>query len=72
MARCAKKQINYEEEVMKIDNQIAKHLNTVAELKDKKSELLKQKKHYELMELNNYLNSKNLNIEDLLKQVKAV
>ena len=58
MARVAKKKLNYDEEIMKIDSQITKHINAIAELKERKSELLSQKQHAELLELNNYLKSK--------------
>ena len=72
MPRGTKKQINYDEEIMKIESQIAKHTNTISELKEKKSELLQQKRYAELLELDNYLKSKKLDISDLLKQVKVV
>lgn len=72
MARVAKKKLNYDEEIMKIDSQITKHINAIAELKERKSELLSQKQHAELLELNNYLKSKNVNVSDLLKQLNAV
>lgn len=72
MARGIKKQINYDDEIAKIDAQITKHTNTISELKERKSELLSQKQHAELLELNNYLKSKNVNVSDLLKQLNAV
>ena len=35
MARGIKKQINYDDEIAKIDAQITKHTNTISELKEK-------------------------------------
>lgn len=65
MPRGIKKQINYSEELSKIDARIIHHQNSIKELKEKREELLQQKDKEEIISLKNYLIQNHLTTQDL-------
>lgn len=70
MPRGIKKQINYSEELSKIDARIIHHQNSIKELKEKREELLQQKDKEEIVSLKNYLTQNHLTTQDLIALVE--
>ena len=70
MPRGIKKQINYSEELSKIDARIIHHQNNIKELKEKREELLQQKDKEEIVSLKNYLIQNHLTTPDLIALVE--
>jgi hypothetical protein len=66
MPRGVKKTINYNEEIPKIEMQINRHLKTIKELKNKKSEFIKAQEFEQVKQLNNFLQSNNISAQSLL------
>mgnify|MGYP006966740625 CR=1 FL=1 len=70
MPRGIKKQINYSEELSKIEARIIHHQNSIKELKEKREELLQQKDKEEIVSLKNYLTQNHLTTQDLIALVE--
>lgn len=71
MPRGIKKQINYTEEIEKIDNRIAQYTHCISELKDRKDELKQQQHLEEVTNFEAFLTCHNLTLQeatDLLSQ----
>lgn len=70
MPRGVKKQVNYEDEIKKIDAQIAKHKKAITALKNHKKDLQGKREKYDLSRLRNVLQTSGMSIEELLKLAK--
>lgn len=69
MPRGIKKEINYAEEIEKVNLRIIHHQNSIKELEEKKQNLINQKTEKDMNLLFSYLSEHNISAEDLLKQL---
>lgn len=66
MPRGIKKEINYQEEIEKVNLRIVHHENSIKELEEKRNELIQRKTQRDVNVLTNYLTQNNLSAEDLI------
>jgi len=71
MPRGVKKQINYDEELAKIDARITHHQNSIAELKEEKKSLLAQKEATELKELQDLIRQSGKTTAEFIASAQA-
>lgn len=71
MPRSMKKQVNYEEELMKIDMQITRWQNTILELKERKKELEEEQKKSELSALYDAVKASGRSISSFIEEISA-
>ena len=66
MPRGVKKEINYKEEIERVNLRIVHHENSIKELEEKKENLIQRKNQRDVNILTNYLTQHNLSAEDLI------
>jgi hypothetical protein len=69
MPRGVKKEINYAEEIQKIEMRITHHQNSIKELEEKRQILIQQKNEKDMNLLFTFLSENNISAEDLLQQL---
>lgn len=69
MPRGIKKEINYAEEIQKVEMRITHYQTTIKELEEKKQNLITQKNEKDMNLLLSFLSENNISAEDLLKQL---
>jgi hypothetical protein len=69
MPRGVKKEINYVEEIQKVEMRITHYQTTIKELEEKKQNLITQKNEKDMNLLLSFLSENNISAEDLLKQL---
>jgi len=70
MPRGIRKEVNYTEEIQKVEMRIVHHQNSIKELEEKKERLISQKNEKDMNLLTNYLQQNNLSAGDLLQQLQ--
>ena len=70
MPRGVKKEINYKEEIERVNLRIVHHENSIKELEEKRENLIQRKTQNDVNILTNYLNQNNLSAEDLIAQLR--
>jgi hypothetical protein len=70
MPRGIKKEVNYTEEIQKVEMRIVHHQNSIKELEEKKETLINQKNEKDMNLLTAYLQQHNLSAGDLLQQLQ--
>ena len=70
MPRGIKKEINYQEEIEKVNLRIVHHEKSIKELEEKRENLIQRKTQNDVNILTNYLNQNNLSAEDLISQLQ--
>lgn len=70
MPRGIKKQIDYSEELNKIEARIIHHQNSIKELKEKREELLQQRDKEEILSLKNYLQQNNISTQEVINLIE--
>ena len=70
MPRGIKKEINYKEEIERVNLRIVHHENSIKELEEKKENLIQRKNQRDVNILTNYLTQHNLSAEDLIANLK--
>lgn len=70
MPRGVKKEINYKEEIERVNLRIVHHENSIKELEEKKENLIQRKNQRDVNILTNYLTQHNLSAEDLIANLK--
>ena len=70
MPRSVKKEINYKEEIERVNLRIVHHENSIKELEEKKENLIQRKNQRDVNILTNYLTQHNLSAEDLIANLK--
>lgn len=71
MPRGVRKQINYDEEINKIDMRITRYENTIKELKEERAKLETQKKQHEISALYEALQTSGLSIDEAISSLKS-
>lgn len=66
MPRGVKKEINYKEEIERVNLRIVHHENSIKELEEKRENLIQRKNQRDVNILTNYLTQHNLSAEDLI------
>ena len=66
MPRGVKKEINYKEEIERVNLRIVHHENSIKELEEKRENLIQRKNQRDVSILTNYLTQHNLSAEDLI------
>ena len=66
MPRGIKKEINYQEEIEKVNLRIVHHEKSIKELEEKRENLIQRKNQRDVNILTNYLTQHNLSAEDLI------
>ena len=66
MPRGVKKEINYKEEIKRVNLRIVHHENSIKELEEKRENLIQRKNQRDVNILTNYLTQHNLSAEDLI------
>ena len=69
MPRGVRKQINYDDELMKIDAQMTKWKNTISELEDQKKSLIQQKEQTEMSELYQFIKQSGKTPNEILAEL---
>ena len=69
MPRGIKKEINYKEEIERINLRILHHENSIKELEEKKESLIQRKTEKDVNVLTNYLTQNNLSAEELIQNL---
>ena len=69
MPRGVKKEINYAEEIQKVEMRIIHHQTSIKELEEKRQNLINQKNEKDMNLLLSFLSENNISAEDLLKQL---
>ena len=69
MPRGVKKEINYAEEIQKVEMRITHHQNSIKELEEKRQILIQQKNEKDMNLLFTFLSENNISAEDLLQQL---
>lgn len=70
MPRGVKKEINYKEEIERVNLRIVHHENSIKELEEKRENLIQRKNQRDVNILTNYLTQHNLSAEDLIANLK--
>ncbi len=70
MAR-PKKPVNYEEELEKLDMQIAKHKNAIQVLEEQKEKFLQEKKNLEISSLYDAVLASGKKVEDVVAMLRV-
>ncbi len=71
MPRGMKKQINYEEELQKIDMQITRWKNTILELQERKKALIQEQEAAELSALYQAVKASGKTVDELISALKG-
>ena len=69
MPRGIKKEINYAEEIQKVEMRIVHHQTSIQELEEKKQNLIEQKNEKDMNLLLSFLSENHISAEDLLRQL---
>lgn len=69
MPRGVKKEINYKEEIERINLRIVHHENSIKELEEKRESLIQRKTERDVNVLTNYLTQNNLSAEELIQNL---
>lgn len=70
MPRGIRKEIDYAEEIQKVEMRIVHHQNSIQELEEKKENLINRKNEKDMNLLTAYLQQNNMSAGDLLKQLQ--
>lgn len=70
MPRGVRKEINYKEEIEKINLRIVHHENSIKELEEKRNDLIQRKNQKDVNFLTDYLSKHNLSAEELINNLK--
>ena len=70
MPRGIRKEINYTEEIQKVEMRIVHHQNSIKELEEKKENLINRKNEKDMNLLTAYLQQNNMSAGDLLQQLQ--
>lgn len=70
MPRGIRKEIDYAEEIQKVEMRIVHHQNSIKELEEKKENLINRKNEKDMNLLTAYLQQNNMSAGDLLKQLQ--
>lgn len=70
MPRGIRKEIDYAEEIQKVEMRIVHHQNSIKELEEKKEDLINRKNEKDMNLLTAYLQQNNMSAGDLLKQLQ--
>lgn len=71
MPRGIRKEIDYAEEIQKVEMRIVHHQNSIKELEEKKENLITRKNEKDMNLLTSYLQQNNMSAGDLLKQLQV-
>ena len=69
MPRGIRKEVNYKEEIERVNLRIVHHENSIKELEEKKENLIQRKTQRDVNVLTNYLTQNNLSAEDLINNL---
>lgn len=69
MPRGIKKEVNYQEEIERVNLRIIHHEKSIKELEEKRENLIQRKTEKDVNILTNYLTQNNLTAEDLISQI---
>ena len=70
MPRGVKKEINYAEEIARVEMRIVHHQNSIKELEEKRENLINRKNEKDMNLLTTYLQQHNMSAGDLLEQLQ--
>lgn len=69
MPRGIKKEVNYKEEIEKVNMRIIHHENSIKELEEKREHLIQMKNQKDVHIITNYLAQNNLSAEELISNL---
>lgn len=69
MPRGVKKEINYSEEIQKLEERITYHQNAIQNIQEKRQNLIQEKNERDMSLLHDFLVQNSISAEDLLKQI---
>lgn len=69
MPRGVKREINYEEELQRIDMRITRHKNAIQELQEKRREMIREKEQKEISALYEAVKASGKPIGDLIAEI---
>ena len=69
MPRGVKKEINYSEEIQKLEERITYHQNAIQNIQEKRQNLIQEKNERDMCLLHDFLVQNSISAEDLLKQI---
>lgn len=69
MPRGVKKEINYSEEIQKLEERIMYHQNAIQNIEEKRQNLIQEKNERDMSLLHDFLVQNSISAEDLLKQI---